>query len=140
MERPLKQDDTDPSFKRYSMFSLRDWKYLDDDERRPLAEVTPNSWVTYNKEKVVYIFLRGLINMGCTVSSQPCSIPCRIVDGFYHIVKPSEGGTFRGFYFFAFQFRFVRLFYLVIQSFYDLFVAQNLTHIPVTKPFFSIGI
>ena len=119
MERPLKQDDTDPPFKRYSMFSLRGWKYLDDDERRPLAEVTPNSWVTYNEEKAVYIFLRGLINMGCTVSSQSCSIPCWIVDGFSHIVR-QEGGTFRGFHFYVFQFRFVRLFYLVIQSFYEL--------------------
>ena len=71
MERPLKQVDTDPPIKGYSMFSLKGWKYLNDDEGKPLAEVTPNSRVTYNEGKAVYIFLRDLMNMGCMVSSNP---------------------------------------------------------------------
>ena len=139
MERHLKQVDTDPPIKGYSMFSLRRWKHLDDDEGKPLAEVTPNSRVTYNEGKAVYIFLRGLINTGCTISSQPCSISYGIVDNFSHIVK-QEGGTFQGYHFYVFQFRFVRLFYLLIQSFFDVLMAQNLIRDLVTKPVFSIGI
>ena len=65
------------------MFSLRGWKHIDDDEGKPLVEVTPNSRVAYNEGKAVYIFSRSLMNMGCTVSSQPCSISCGIVDGFF---------------------------------------------------------
>ena len=108
------------------MFSLRGWKHLDDDEGRPLAEVTPNSQVTYNEGKTVYIFLRDLMNMECTVSSQPCFISWGIVDVFSRILRQG-GGTFQGYHFYVFQFRFVRLFYLLMQSFFDVLVAQNLT-------------
>ena len=36
------------------------WERLDDDEKRPLSEVTPNSRVTYNQRKAVYISGSGL--------------------------------------------------------------------------------
>ena len=138
MQRPLKQVDTDPPIKRYSMFSLRRWKHLDDDEGKPLAEVTPNSRVTYNEGKTVYIILRDLMNIGCTVSSQPCSISFGIVDGFSRIVRQGDD-TYEGYHSYVFQFRLVRSFYLLIQRFFDVLVAQNLTQVPVTKPFCSIG-
>ena len=129
LERPLKQVDTDPPTKRCSMFSLMGWKHLNGDESKPLAEVMPDSRVTYKERKIVYIFLRSLMNMRCMVSSPPCSISCENVDGFS-----------RGYNFYVFQFRFVPLFYLLIERCFNVLVAQNFTHVLVTKPFFSINI